>query len=141
MIPKAELSRFYQKTAQSYGRQRSDGEVEAWLDTISSYRSLDLDAALRRWHADTSIEEFTGKPRGSRMPTPAELKLSIDGFAQEERKQITGKFQPCGNCQSGWVRIFHGTTIEANPIDEKTGAVRRCECFLRYAAAKKGRAT
>jgi hypothetical protein len=132
----SDLVKFYRSTCESYNRKQTEGEIDAWLCVLSEHTTGDLDAALRRWHSDTSIEDFTQKPKGSRMPSTAELKLSIDQFNEKTARTASGKFYSCNNCEEGWLRIFLGRTHGGNTVDPKCGAVRRCQCFNDYVVAR-----
>jgi hypothetical protein len=134
-MTKAELVKFCENTCQSKNRKQTEGETEVWISVLSEYATADLDAALRRWHSDVTIEEFTQKPKGARMPTPAELKLSIDQFNQSAARTHSGQFVACGNCQDGWVKKFVGITSGGNPVNPKDGALQRCQCWSEYLAA------
>lgn len=134
------IEELYTRTLESYSRQAKDGEFGSWENVLGSYAYRDLDAALRRWQADTEVEEYTNRPRGSRMPSVTELKASIE---RTERAAGT-RFESCGKCEEGWVRVFTGMTIgskdcKPSQVDPKVGAVKRCQCFLNWAADKKMR--
>lgn len=126
-----ELARVY--TMALAGREPRDGEFDAWLNVLGGYPVPDIEAAVRRWQGDTDIEEFTGRPKGSRVPTAVELKASTDAWMNAKTK----KFIPCGSCDHGWVRIFSGTTVGGHPVDKKVGAVKRCRCLEDYMRARR----
>lgn len=136
--------KLYARTVEAYHCSPKDGELDAWLDVLGNYQEAQLDAALRRWAKETELEEYTGRPRGSRMPSPAEIRLSMDRF----ERTISEHFLPCKKCDFGWVRVFTGRTVGAfdadghgpNPVDPKFGAVRRCECFIEWASHRKSAA-
>lgn len=128
MIPKPQLGEIYARALQSYNREAKDGEFDAWLNVLGGFSYSDLDAALRRWQSDTVVEEFTQRPRGARMPTSAELRLSIQQF----ERTLDGKFSACGKggCMDGWVKTSSGP-------DPKAFTVRRCACFWAWARTRK----
>ena len=131
----SDLAELYMRALQ--GKEPRDGEFDAWLNVIGGYPSPDVDAAIRRWQSDTYVEEFTGRPRGARMPTAVELKASIDSWNNASAK----KFVSCGSCEGGWIRVFEGLTVGSSafsgrPIDKNHGAMRRCKCFNEYMAAR-----
>lgn len=132
---KSALVEMYNRTIQTYNREPKDGEFDAWMNVIGSYKYSDVDAALRRWQHDTTLEEYTNRPRGSRMPSATELKASIEAF---DRGQ-TRKFVPCGKdgCEDGWIRVYSGITAGGNQVDPKIGAVKRCQCFRDYVSSRK----
>jgi hypothetical protein len=137
-----EIGQLYNRTLQAYSREPKDGEFDAWANVLGFASYADLDAALRRWANDTYIEEYTQRPRGSRMPSAAELKLSIDRFNAAHSHQ----FVPCNEngCEGGWIHVYEGQTIGGegrgpNRVDPKVGAVKRCACFWQWAEQKKAR--
>lgn len=132
---KADLNNFYRRTTEAYRKEPNLGELAAWDTTLSEYSAADLDAALRRWQCDLTVEEFTRRPRGSRMPSAAELRLSIENFDRANAEQ----FIPCGRdgCEGGWVRVTSGKTYHGNQVDPKLGALKRCQCFLRWVERQK----
>lgn len=133
-MKKQELSELYARTLAAYGRKEPvRGEFDAWENVLGQYSFADLDAAIRRWQSTTEVEDFTQKPKGSRMPTPAELSLAIKTFNQAN----SAEFEPCGKCESGWVRVFEGKTYRGNQIDPKIGALKRCQCFMDWAAMRR----
>lgn len=138
-----QVEEFYRKASTSRGRMPDDDQSDKWVEVLANYATPQLDAALRRWDCDTTLETWEhGEryPRGRRMPTPAELKLSIDQFEAAERGARSGKFVSCGNCERGWVQVFEGKTVAGNPVDPKVGAVKRCVCWLQYIQRVKGAA-
>lgn len=123
---------FYTLAGQTYNRKEpNDAECKAWIEVLGFYSQPELDAAWRRWLNDTSVEEFTQRPKGARMPTPAELKHSIErSKSAEDAKK--NPFVACGKngCVSGWVPVPE--------IGKKlTHRVRRCVCWEEYAMAFK----
>lgn len=130
----------YNATAQSFHREVTPGEDEAWGQVFANYPEGDLDAAIRRWREDTRVDDFTHRPNGARMPTPAELKLSIDDFNSKQAQIATGSYVPCnqGDCKFGWIRVFEGRTSDGNEVDKVVGGVHRCQCFWDYCASKAG---
>lgn len=137
MIPPAQLRILYVKTTQQYRRDPNDDEFESWIGVLSGYKFQEISQALDRWLGDTTLEEFTNRPKGARMPSPAEIKLSV-----QTTELIQGeKFKGCGQdgCMNGWVREFEGMTVGGNKIDPKVGAARRCKCFYEWCASRKGK--
>lgn len=130
MAIKPDLVSLYSRTIQAYNRDPKDGELDAWVNVLGGFSAPDIDAALRRWQCDLTVEEFTRKPRGSRMPSAAELRLSIENFDRANAEQ----FIPCGRdgCEGGWVRVTSGKTYHGNQVNPKLGALKRCQCFLRW---------
>lgn len=128
------MRELYVRTLQQYNRQPNDEEFRAWMEVLSSNSYSDVDAALRRWSGNTALDMHSGRPAGARMPSPAELKVSIQSF---DRSQ-SDRFVSCGNCDNGWVRITYGKTVNGSQVNERRPAVKRCECWLRWALYKKG---
>jgi hypothetical protein len=89
-----ELRTLYGRMVESFRFDPVESELGAWKTVLGHFRASDLDAACRRWKADTDIEERTGKPRGGRLPSPAELKLSIERFNQSHRPNYQGNDRP-----------------------------------------------
>jgi hypothetical protein len=142
MVAKPQLGELYARTIQTYNREPKDGEFDAWLNVLGGFTFGDVDSALRRWQADTTLEDYTNRPKGARMPSPAEVLASIQKF--ENANQT--RFISCGKCEEGWVRVFDGHTDgwrpgmsnpEAHKVDPKIGAVKRCECFINWARRRK----
>jgi hypothetical protein len=134
------LLELYKRTLEAHHCLPKDGELDSWAGVLGDYSRSQLDAALRRWDGDTSIEEYSGKPRGSRMPSPAELKRSMEDFERSASSLKAGRFVPCNQdgCDEGWIRVFTGRTVGtvecgAGRVDPKGGAVRRCQCFQDWA--------
>jgi hypothetical protein len=102
-----ELAQFYTKCARSYGREPRDEELDAWTRLLTDISVSDLEAALHRWRSDTEIESFTGRPRGSRMPTPTDILAQVQAVHRRESAGKVGRFgRPfCGGqrCLGGWV--------------------------------------
>ena len=130
------VEKVYVRECQAHARKMTEGELDAWRDVLSGYSESDVDRALRRWRANTTIEEFTQRPCGSRMPTPAELKLSIARFDSEKRSAASGQFVACGQngCDDGWLHRLTGVTVgvQMKPGDR---GVSRCECWMLYLCA------
>lgn len=130
------IRELYIKAISTYSRQPTEHECEAWQTVLGHTSYSDVDAAIRRWQADTTIDSFTNRPIGSRMPTPAELKRSIQVFDESSERRNSRKFKPCGKCEGGWIRIFNCRTEGGQPSNPKLGAMRRCQCFYEWAKTK-----
>lgn len=115
--------------------REKDDELGAWKEVLNQFTYSQLDAALRRWLVDTTIEEYTGRPRGSRMPTATELRASILDFERTQNSIASGKFRACGKngCEGGFVPV-------GSQVTEKIDTRRRtsCQCRLDYIRQKKG---
>lgn len=137
----SDIGPLYLRCLGAYGREPRDGEMDAWLNVLGGFGSSDIDASIRRWQADSRLDDFTHRPVGARMPTAAELKQSIEAFNKREFRLNSGRFISCGKCDDGWIRVFKGMTVgpepgDPQPVDPKVGAVRRCKCFHEYCARK-----
>lgn len=133
MIQESFMRELYRTCAGRYGRQPNPEEFKAWMDVLSSYYFSDVDSAIRRWSGNTAVDMGTGRMAGARMPSPAELKASIQSFD----KSHSDRFQPCDQCEEGWVRVTTGKTAGGTVIGN-SGAVRRCECWWKWLEWKKG---
>jgi hypothetical protein len=144
------LAELYAETIKSFNRAANDPEFDAWCVVLGGFKMPDIDAALRRWRCDTRVEDFTQRPIGARMPSPAEIKLYIEIF---DRSNAV-KFRPCNKngCSGGFVKVYSGELERAvklsdgtytyegngsNKVDPKVGAVRRCQCFYDWAAQRR----
>ena len=139
-----EISELYGRMVGACRKEESDAERGAWKEVLGNYKFSDGDAACRRWLADTTVEEWTNKPRGARLPSPAELKASIERF----RNVSADYFTPCGHCESGWVRVFEGRTAgwfdgsrpnwaPDNHVDNKHGAMKPCSCRIAWIESRR----
>lgn len=130
-----EVLQLYTGAVDAYGIKAIEGQFEAWKGTLQQFSRGQLDAAIRRWQGDTTVDEFTGKTRGSRLPAPSDLKASILDFERTQASIASGKFRPCGKngCEGGFIPV--GTSIT-----EKIDTRRRtsCPCRLEYIRVKKG---
>jgi hypothetical protein len=137
MIEEKELFELYRETAHAYRKELDESQFKAWVEVLSKYSyTADVDAALRRWTADTLVED-SGWIRGARMPYPAEIKASIEDFEHKASLRAENKFVSCGKCEEGWVRVFRGKTAGGNSSSPKFGAVRRCACFIEWLTPRK----
>jgi hypothetical protein len=132
-----EILELYTSSLEAHHCQPKDGELDAWKKVLQQFKRAHLDAALRRWLNDTTLEEYTGRPRGSRMPSPAELKASIESFERATQSSITGRFEPCrkGGCEGGWVPVGVNTGVH---MDLRRRV--RCQCFSNFIQLRKGAA-
>lgn len=130
----------YFATATQYRRERTNEECDAWMRVLGDYDAREIRCAIDDWECDTTIETFTDRPRGSRMPMAAEVKSLIE--LRKRLKSQAERFQPCGECESGWVRVYEGLTlgskdVKKSPVDQKVGAVRLCQCRADWIASQK----
>lgn len=133
MILEKHLRTLYAEVIQSYQRTPNEAEFKAWTEVLGTFTFADVEAAIRRWRNDTLVEFQTQRPRGARIPTPAELKVSIESFDKANSEH----FVPCNKCEGGWIRIAEGKTDKGYAVNKSVGAVKRCECFFNWARARK----
>ena len=70
------------------------------------------------------------------FPSCDDVLEQIDKIRESQKKASdlkAGKFIPCDKCEEGWIRVFTGQTERGNLVDPKFGAMKRCECFVRWA--------
>jgi hypothetical protein len=119
MKAKQFLRELYTRTVQAKNVPPKDAELDEWSEVLKDFNYSDVDAALRRWANDTTIEDFTQRPRGARVPKAIELKVSIMEFNNAANRPKT-KFDGCEQCErTGWIKV--------GP------RVRRCDCFYNWA--------
>lgn len=116
------IGMLYGQVCEVYRRERNDATGEAWKNVLSKFPLADVRSAIREWQENTRIDQFTGKPVGASMPSPADIAVICERLA---RKKIAGnKFEPCGHCESGWVRI----TLFHPKLQKDYEAVTACQC-------------
>lgn len=96
-----------------FNRELTEQDYELWQKLLKPYPLKAIEYAFENWGRN-----------GKQFPRPANILELIGVWALANKP----KFKPCGNCDNGWIRVFHGRTDGGNPIDEKTGAVIRCQC-------------
>jgi hypothetical protein len=140
-ISSKQLHALYKRAVAACRKEPNEEEFAAWENVLLSFQAADIEAAIRTWQNDAELEEFSGRPRGARMPMAVELKAWIQ---RRDRAAASTNFIPCSQCEDGWVRVFRGVTVRAEgywgggkPIDSKVGAVRRCQCWHEYIAGHK----
>lgn len=118
-----EVKGFYRLIASTYGvKEPNEEEGKSWVEVLAFFKVSDLDAAWRRWQNDTEIEDFTKRPRGARMPKPAELKSSIEQFRMRQNA-ARNHYIPCrrNGCMDGFVFVVEN--------EKTTARVKRCDCW------------
>lgn len=136
-----QIGELYGRMVGACRKEESDTERGAWMSVLGEFTYPELDSACRRWKADTTIEEWSSRPIGARMPDASELKASILKFKDAQH----GHFAPCGKCDNGWVRVFDGLTAgwydggkrNRSQVDSKIGAMRECDCRVAWVQSKK----
>jgi len=129
------LRELYTRTVQRYNRQPNEAEFGGWMDVLKEFDYSDVDAALRRWQNDVMIEEFTHRPIGARMPTPPEVKMSIQVF--EAKNALS--FTPCRTelCNDGWNYFYKGQFIKRGEIIPLLASAKRCKCHREWIEREK----
>jgi hypothetical protein len=126
------VAELYEWAIASYNKKPIIEVAEAWESVLHDILIPELRNALRIWQADTT-EEWDGRPRGAKFPEPSDLAMIASKQKLYDRsRSSTAKFVSCGQCQDGWIHVTRGTTAGGHPVDEKIGAVLRCECWNQY---------
>lgn len=127
------IQSLYKATCVCYGREPEPELAKAWIATLSAFGISEVERALEKHKSDHSMDNL-GRTKGSYMPYPSDIAHLIHQFRTQS--SIAEKFAPCGKCESGWIRKFHGITVGSNPIDEKVGAVVPCECRTNWVRSR-----
>ncbi len=139
------ITEIYSRTCESYSKLANESQLEAWNSVLSRFAPVEVKRAVDDWRQDTS-EDDMGQPRGRWMPSPTEL-LAIIEHGRRQSKAAEKRFESCGKCDEGWIRIFSGLTFgtvvsgnnpDSRKVDPKMGAVRRCDCWWNYLASYYG---
>jgi hypothetical protein len=119
----------YQKATVAYNREPDDEIAHVWEGVLARWTADQVLDALRTHQADATIDDFSHRPRGSFMPTPAEL---IAILQQKTKAAVLGSRLSCGECEDGWI------INDALPPGKRRA--RRCEkcAELRRQAAANG---
>jgi hypothetical protein len=126
------LARNLDRMSQIYNVELQPGAIRVWQRAMAGQSPR-----LVEW----AFEEYfkTGK-----FPAkPADIYMLIRQH-QETPRHDDKQFRPCGKCEFGWIRVYEGMTVGTvlgrRPVDPKVGAVKRCDCFLQWAAQRKAAA-
>lgn len=106
--------------------QRADLKTEAvdyWDQQLCHYPSEAIEYAFSKW-------EKVGKV----FPKPGHIHDLIAEWSQTDKANLLPPYQPCGQngCYEGWLVMYAGRTVGGHPIDQKTGAMKRCECWHQW---------
>ena len=127
------LKRLLEQTAAAFGKAGKMTELEveshfrAWLDVANKYGRVRFERGLQAAIARAEFFPRVGAIE-SHIPSDVRLIVSLD--------------EQCPRCHgSGWERVRQGKTVgvegrRGNPIDAKTGAVRRCSCWKKIELAR-----
>jgi hypothetical protein len=96
-----------------FNRELTEGDYHMWDKLLCNYPLKAIDYAFENWERNGKV-----------FPKPANI-LELIGVWTLSNKT---KFKTCGNCEDGWIRVFHGKTDAGHEIDPKIGAVMRCQC-------------
>lgn len=108
------------KTTLLWSRTLQPEEFEAWEEAL---KGVDSGAAIWAFSESRKTARF--------FPKPKDILDLVCTYKARNMK----KFQSCGACEEGWLRIFEGRTAGGNSVDQKLGAVVRCSCFVDWARA------
>lgn len=135
MATQNQLNNLYARATEQFRRNPSEAELDSWLSVLGNYEIGDIKNALDCWIADVTVEEFTGRTKGSRMPSPSEIKLLV----RNEVRAQTSKFKACweDGCVDGWRLTLQGVTPNSNKVDSVAGAAYRCDCFHRWVSSRR----
>lgn len=116
----SERRRLLKTTQGLFAKDLSEEEVKFWLDFLKPFSLAELRYAFENWHRN-----------GRFFPKPKDVSDLVEAY----RMSHVRKFVPCGNCTDGWLRVYSGRTAGGRAVDPNVGAVTRCGCFQRWAAA------
>jgi hypothetical protein len=133
------IAALYKSTYKYYQKQPEDEVAKSWVATLSGYGISEVEQALEQHKADYRIDDL-GRTKGSYMPYASDLAAIIHKNRRDSAQ--SDKLQPCGKCEEGWIRAFHGQTIGNSEglkaqVDEKVGAVKACDCRLAWLNARR----
>jgi len=137
----------YQGVVSSYCKPFNPDQFSAWETVLAEFKPAELKLAIQGWQSSTD-PDFDGRPRGARLPTPADVRAIM--IAQRKSSQApTNGFIPCAACEGGWQRVYSGQTVgwddstrgdigivKRSAIDKNIGAMVRCRCFLEWKTGK-----
>lgn len=117
MLSKSSIDEKLTKTALLFSRTVSPEEFEIWEQCLDHQPMPAIDYAFDAWQRN-----------GRWFPKPADI-LQLIAVWKDGRPD-KNRFIPCGRdgCIDGWV------TVTPPGVDKK---LRRCECFNRWAAARR----
>jgi hypothetical protein len=129
------IGQLYVKVCSQYNREANEDQAHAWKSVLGEYQTPVVESAICIWQSNLT-PAWDGRPIGAMFPTPADVKAIVE----LEKSKQTGTFTACyqDGCEDGWIRLTVGRTVgnaskpEGCPIDEKVGAVKRCECWWLY---------
>lgn len=103
------------RTALLFSRSLAAPEIEVWKQFLESYSQKAIEYAFENWQRN-----------GRFFPKPKEILELVNAF----KLSNTIEFEPCKECQEGWIRIYEGKTAGGHDINPKFGAMTRCQCWL-----------
>jgi hypothetical protein len=105
----AEMKEIYQEACRMKRVTPSPDENRMWDKVLGHYEARDVKKALEMWWADTALGK-DGRPKGSWMPAPAELRPVVDTAfnrrmraASEQKDMVRWKCPDCGRFACGFV--------------------------------------
>jgi hypothetical protein len=111
-----------------FNRELTEADYDVWDKLLAPYPEAAIDYAFDNWGRN-----------GKFFPRPSSI-LELIGAWKLSNQSV--EFKPCGlnGCEEGWVRVFEGRTDGGHTVDPKTGAVKRCQCFIDWCEKKKAAA-
>jgi hypothetical protein len=115
-----------------YNREPNQTQEDGWVFVLRRYTRDDVETAIQSWKLRTDLDQFTKRIKGSMMPTPADLRASIEEYTTAARRRelaALGKYVPCkqDGCDDGWKRVLIGGVER----------VRRCGCFMEFVSHRR----
>jgi hypothetical protein len=107
-------------TAEMFGKDLDPAQVTQWKKFLDPCPLRALEYAFSTWQKS-----------GRFFCKPAEILQLVDDWKNQPGNRV--EFVPCGQCEEGWIRVYEGKMVGGKPIDPRYGALRRCDCFLRWA--------
>jgi hypothetical protein len=102
-------------------------EWAAWGKILEPLPSKAMGLAFENWQRN-----------GKFFPKPKDILDLVEVYKTEHRVI----FRPCGNCSDGWIVVTEGAKWRdkdgnLRPVAPGNKAVRRCECFVTWAAGQR----
>lgn len=105
-----------------FNRELTEADYDLWQKVLAPYPAKGIEYAFDNWGRN-----------GKAFPKPSNILELVSAWSLSNKPE----FRACGQCEDGWIRVYEGLTDGGKPIDPKVGAVKRCQCFVDWCAAKK----
>lgn len=106
-----------------FNRELTEQDYELWQQLLKPYPLKAIEFAFENWGRN-----------GKQFPKPANILELIGAW---RLSQNTEEFVSCGICTKGWIYLTEGRTIGVHALKLGEQMVKRCECFVNWAAARK----